>query len=83
MLLIRPGPQAVEKPEEKPRPGVTPWVLLVVADETRRKAAHEAWEEAGFAVEIAADPADAMDCLKVMTPSLVVTDDWVYRPAPH
>ena len=83
MLLIQPGPQAVEAPDQPPRAGVTPWVLLVVADENRRKVTREAWEQAGYAVEIARDAADAMDCLKVMTPSLIVTDDWVYRPAPR
>ena len=83
MLLIQPGPQAVARPEQPPRAGVIPWVLLVIADENRRKTTREAWEEAGVAVEIARDAADAMDCLKVMTPSLVVTDDWVYRPAPR
>lgn len=79
MLVLNTGHDALEKPKV----GVTPWVLLVVADEFQRRIARQAWEDAGFAVEIAADAADALECLKVMTPSLVVTDDWVYRPAPR
>jgi len=67
----------------KPAVGVTPWILLVVSDERQRRIARSAWEEAGFAVEVAASALDALECLKVMTPSLVVVDDWLYRPTPR
>jgi len=68
---------------EEPAVGVTPWILLVVSDERKRHIARSAWERAGFAVEVATSALDALECLKVMTPSLVVVDDWLYRPAPR
>jgi len=65
---------------EEPTVGVTPWVLVVVSDERKRRIARSAWEAAGFAVEVATSALDALECLMVMTPSLVVVDEWVYRP---
>jgi hypothetical protein len=66
---------------EAPTAGVTPWVLLAIADPRKRRAARKAWEDAGFAVEIVSRAADVVECMKVMTPSLVVIGDQIYRPA--
>jgi len=41
------------------------------------------WEAAGFAVEVASSIEDAMVCLAVMTPALIVVDDRLYRPNPR
>lgn len=60
-----------------------PWVLLLISDDVQRAAVRRTWEDAGFAVEVAASAKDALDCLKVMTPSLVVIDDRLYRPVPR
>jgi DNA-binding response OmpR family regulator len=62
---------------------VTPWVLLVLTDPRERRSAQEVWEGAGFGVEIASSVEDALELMAVMTPSLVVTDDRLYRPAPR
>jgi DNA-binding response OmpR family regulator len=72
-------PEAVDPPAV----GVTPWVLVLIDDDQRRAAVRLVCEEAGFAVEIAASAQDALDCLKVMTPSLVVIEDRLYKPVPH
>ncbi len=77
--MIAITPDAVDEPAG----GVTPWVLLVVSDERKRRLARRLWEEAGFAVEVATSALDALECLKVMTPSLVVVDDWLFRPVPR
>jgi ActR/RegA family two-component response regulator len=69
--------------DEAPAAEVTPWVLLLVSDERRRRSLLRAWENAGFAVEVASDPKDALECLKVMTPALVVVEDRSYRPRPR
>jgi len=69
-----------QDPVDEPATGVMPWVLLVVSDERKRRSARSAWERAGFAVEVATSAVDAVECLMVMTPSLVVIDEWVYRP---
>jgi ActR/RegA family two-component response regulator len=69
--------------EEVPAGSVTPWVLLVVADQCRRRMVRQQWESAGFAVELAASAQEALDCLRVMTPALVVIEDRLYRPAPR
>ena len=62
---------------------VTPWVLLVVDDERKRLSLLRAWEDAGFAVEVASDAREALECLKVITPSVVVVEDRLYRPRPR
>jgi ActR/RegA family two-component response regulator len=72
-------PEAVEAPAGSDGP----WVLLLINDDEQRAAVRRAWEDAGFAVEVAATVKDALDCLKVMTPSLVVIDDRLYRPVPR
>ncbi len=77
--MISVTPDAVEEPLA----GITPWVLLLVTDAEKRRTARKAWEAAGFAVEVVASAKDALECLKVMTPSLVVVDDRMYRPAPR
>lgn len=66
--------------EEAPTTGVTPWVLLLVQDEGSRGTLLRQWEDAGFGVEIASNATDALACLKVMTPTLVVIEDRVYTP---
>jgi DNA-binding NtrC family response regulator len=68
---------------EAPTTEVTPWVLVVLKDHGARHSAREAWELAGFAVEFASDATDALECLKVMTPSIVVIDGRMYRPGPR
>jgi ActR/RegA family two-component response regulator len=67
--------------EEAPAGSVTPWVLLVVDDEGQRRVVRRQWESAGFAVEAVATAQDALDCMRVMTPALVVIEDRLYRPA--
>ena len=54
-----------------------------MADETKLGMARNAWEDAGFAVEIVSSAKDALECLRVMTPSAVVVGDRVYRPLPR
>lgn len=66
--------------EEAPAAGVAPWVLLLVRDEGRRRTLLRQWEDAGFGVEIASNAREALACLKVMTPTLVMIEDRVYRP---
>lgn len=62
---------------------VTPWVLVFMKDPGERQSAVQVWESAGFAVEIASTVEDVLECLAVMTPLLIVTDDRLYRPAPR
>jgi ActR/RegA family two-component response regulator len=68
---------------DAPAGGVTPWVLLVVDDEAEQTRSCREWEEAGFAVEVAASAREALACLKVMTPALVVIEGRLYRPVPR
>jgi DNA-binding response OmpR family regulator len=66
---------------EEPDPAEpAPWVLIVLSDPEERQRAQKVWEEAGFAVQMALNVDDALECLAVMTPSLVVLDDRLYRP---
>ena len=65
---------------DEPAADLVPWVLLVVTDERERPAAQRVWEDAGFGVELASSVEDALDCLSVMTPSLVVVGDRLFRP---
>jgi hypothetical protein len=60
---------------------IPPWVLLVFKASGDRQAAQAEWETAGFDVEVALSDADAAGFLAVMTPSLIVVDGAVYRPA--
>lgn len=60
-----------------------PWVLLLINDDRERAAVRQAWEQAGFAVEVVDSAKAALECLKVMTPSLVVIEDRLYRPVPR
>jgi ActR/RegA family two-component response regulator len=60
----------------------TPWVLLVETDEKKLLAAIRAWEEAGFGVEIATSVQNALECLAVMTPALIVVDGKLYWAPP-
>lgn len=68
--------------EEAPAIGVTPWVLLLVNDRSLRRSLCLEWENAGFGVEAASNAKEALACLKVMTPTLVVIADRLYRPVP-
>lgn len=63
---------------DEPAVESTPWVLLLLGGEQER-AARRVWEEAGFGVESAASIDDALECLAVMTPVLVVAEDMLYR----
>lgn len=52
-------------------------------DRHRQKKLPEAstsWEEAGFGVEIGSNVQNALECLAVMTPALIVVDGKPYRP---
>lgn len=66
--------------EEAPAIGVTPWVLLFVNDQSLQRSLCLEWENAGFGVEIASNATEALACLKVMTPILVVIENRLYRP---
>ena len=70
--MIAVSPADMEPGEMAP---VTPWILLVVADPRKRRLARESFERAGFGVEIAASVEDAVECLAVMTPALIVIDE--------
>ena len=70
---------ATGDPEEK---APAPWVLLVITDQNVLPAAARAWEQAGFGVEIASSVQNALECLAVMTPALIVVDGKVYWPPP-
>ncbi|TMC54419.1 MAG: hypothetical protein E6J20_04980 [Chloroflexi bacterium] len=61
--------------DEDPDHTLTPWVLIVVADEAGARSARCAWEDAGFAVEVVSTVTEALACLAVMTPALVVVND--------
>lgn len=69
-------PEAVDEPRRE----MVPWVLLMLSDPRVRQLAQKVWEEAGFGVEMALNVDDALECLAVMTPSLVVLNDRLYRP---
>ncbi len=67
-------PATGEEDEKLP----APWVLLVETDQSKLAAAALAWEEAGFGVEFASSVQNALECLAVMTPTLVVVDGTPY-----
>ena len=73
---------AVSATGDETKKAPAPWVLLVVTDKRRRPAAARAWEEAGFGVEIAPSVQNALECLAVMTPALIVVDGKLYWPPP-
>lgn len=60
-----------------------PWVVLVETDKEKLLAAVRAWEEAGFGVEIATSVQNALECLAVMTPALIVVNGKLYWPPPR
>jgi hypothetical protein len=53
----------------------TPWVLLVGRDWFGREKVRRTLEEAGCAIELASTADEALFCLAVMTPALVVIED--------
>lgn len=77
--MIEVRPESVDPPPA----GSSRWVLVVMADEMKRRSVRKAWESAGFAVEVASSATDALECLKVMTPSLVVIEDRLFRREPR
>ncbi len=58
----------------------TPWVLLVGRDWFGREKARRTLEEAGCAVEIASTADEALFCLAVMTPALIIVEDLAASP---
>lgn len=79
-MLAVPAPPLATGQEDQNAP--TPWVLLVVTDQTKAPTAARAWEEAGFGVEIASSVQNALECLTVITPALIVVDGKLYWPPP-
>lgn len=77
--MVTTAPRALEHPEI----AVTPWVLVVTGDEVKARSTRRMWEAAGFAVEVVSSIEDAMVCLAVMTPALLIVDDRLYRPTPR
>lgn len=59
------------------------WVIVVEADLARGESARKAWEDAGFGVEIASCPQDALELLQMMTPSFVVVGGKAFRLDPR
>src|SRR3954463_16187136 len=55
-------------------PGFTRWVLVVSGDADVQRRTCRAMVSAGFAVEVAPDVPEALSCLEVITPALVVVD---------
>ena len=53
---------------------MTPWVLMVAADEANACSARAALEKAGFAVELVPTIEAALACLAVMSPTALVVD---------
>jgi hypothetical protein len=53
----------------------TPWVLLVGRDWASREKARRMIEDAGCAVEVASTAEEALFCLAVMTPALVIIEE--------
>ncbi len=58
----------------------TPWVLLVGRDWFGREKTRRTLEEAGCAVEVASTAEEALFCLAVMTPALIIVEDVAASP---
>jgi len=68
-MAVAVSPRVMEQPE------FTPWVLVVTADADVQRRTCRVLVRAGFAVEAALDAADALACLAVIKPALLVVDD--------
>ena len=69
MAAVAVSPRTFEPPD------FTRWVLVVSDDADVQRRTRRALVRAGFAVEIAPDVPEALSCLEVITPALVVVDD--------
>jgi hypothetical protein len=58
----------------------TPWVLIVGRDWSGREKARRMLEDAGCAVEVASTAEEALFCLAVMTPALIIIEDLAASP---
>ena len=56
-------------------PGLTRWAMVVEPDRRKRRIVTAVLEEAGYGVAIVADATEALACLAIMTPALVVVGD--------
>ena len=69
MSAVAVSPHTFEQPD------VTRWAVVVTGDAQVQRRTCRAMAHAGFAVEVAQDAAEALRCLEVITPALVVVDD--------
>ena len=69
MAAVAVSPRTFEHPE------FTRWVLVVGNDVDVQRRTCRALVRTGFAVEVAPDVPEALHCLEVITPALVVVDD--------
>ena len=65
---------ASESVDHEPAYEVTPWVLLVGLDWSGREKLRRRLEAAGCAVEVASTADEAILCLSVITPALIVIE---------
>src|SRR5215813_13615192 len=56
-------------------PGVGRWAVVVEPDRRKRRLSTAVLEQAGYAVAVADDVAEAMTCLAIMTTALIVVGD--------
>jgi DNA-binding response OmpR family regulator len=64
-----------DSPREIDYPGIARWVLIVDPDRRKQRLARIVLERAGFGVAVVSNVAEAIDCLAIMTPALIVVDD--------
>lgn len=55
--------------------GVTRWAMLVEPDRSKRQVVTAVLEQAGFAVAVVTGATEALACLAIMTPALIVVGD--------
>jgi ActR/RegA family two-component response regulator len=65
----------VVSPYPDAKADVTRWVLVVASDGQAQRRACRALALAGFAIEVTLDAAEAIRCLDVIRPALLVVDD--------
>ena len=61
-------------------PQSTPWVLLVLTGARKRRQVRKWLEQAGCGVEVVSGVEDALECLNVMKPAMIVLDDDLALP---
>ncbi len=61
-------------------PQSTPWVLLVLTGARKRRHVRKWLEQAGCGVEVVSGVEDALECLNVMKPTMIVLDDDLALP---